>query len=131
MIRFILGVLAGLIIFYLVWIGIDYLNFYFFPIAIKPTNSDEDLQQLINHFPIHKQIILASGYIIGSLLAGFISSSITKIGHLIAAIILGTMVVGMAILIIVVIPQPIWMSIVGVITPIPSAIIGSKIAQKP
>jgi hypothetical protein len=131
MIRLILAVPAGVIMFCVVWISLEYLNAHLFPIAANPESTYEDVQQFINRLPLHKQMMIASNFIIGSLLAGFASSSITKIRHLRASIAVGILIVTMAAMLFITIPQPVWMAIISFLAPIPFAVLGSKIAQRP
>jgi len=130
--RFILAILAGFLAYVVVATGIETLGHQIYPAAQSVDfGNPEVAKSYMEKLPFAAKLFVLVAWCLGSMAAGFTSGSITKIRHALAAIILGGLVVCGVILITMMIPHPVWMIIVGLLTPIPFALLGNKLAKKP
>ena len=128
--RFFLAILAGFLAYVLVATGIETIGHQIYPAAQSiDFGNPEIVKSYMDKLPLAAKIFVLIAWCLGSMAAGFTSGLITKIKPALAAIILGGLVVCGVIAITMMISHPIWMSIIGLIAPIPFALLGNRLAK--
>ena len=129
MLRLIAAVVAGVLVGIVVTAGVEMIGHQLFPHA-----GGLDL-----HDPAHARTAIASlpagalwfvvgGWFFGGLAAGWVAGSIEH-SH-VAAAIAGGVLMGACTSTMLSIPHPLWMWVIGVLLPIPSALLGASLAPK-
>ncbi|SUX48988.1 hypothetical protein [Chryseobacterium indoltheticum] len=116
MVRKILAVFAGVIAASICIWAIETINHLMFPYpeGIKPTDMEE-FKAYVQTLPFLGKFMVIIGYAVGALVAGFISTKISKDGKPTAAIICGIVFLVFTIYNMTVLPTPIWFWILGVL----------------
>src|SRR5262245_49342915 len=130
MLRTILGVIAGLLAAMLLMFGIEALATTLFPPPPGLNLFDEaDLAKLVAMAPFGMKALVVSGWLLASLAGGWIAA---KIAHhpRAAALIVGLLVAAGCLLNAAAIPHPLWMNALGVLLPVPLALLGARFARK-
>ncbi|WP_251358348.1 hypothetical protein [Kangiella sp. TOML190] len=127
----ILAVVVALVVAGLVIMGIESINMARFP---WPENlSVEDKKAFaayVKGLPISALVTVLIAHITGAFVAGFLSSKIAAANKLTLALICGAILLLGAIVNIFMIPHPGWFMVVNLLTIVPAAILGGKLAIK-
>ena len=120
------GVIAGTIVIYLV----ETICSKVFP---PPPGVDimkdmEALKEYINNAPLSAMLIVLLGYVLGSLVAGVVSSRIS--GGMRQPLIAGVVLMAAGIMNLFQLPHPLWFAIASLLTYIPFAYIGGMLGMK-
>ena len=130
--RTILGALAGLITTYVTIMLVEFAGHRVYPPppGLDPGNPD-DMSRLVGILPFGALLFVVAAWVIGAMAGGMVAARIARNSHpRIAAIIPALLVMTGVIAMIVIMPaHPMWMSILGLILPIPAALFGARLVR--
>ncbi len=127
----ILAVIIGLIVGGLVIMGIESINILRFPWPEGLNLEDKDaFAEYVQGLPVSALITVLLAHIAGALVAGFLSTKIAAANNYTLAVICGVILLAGAVVNLFMIPHPVWFMVVNVLTIIPAALLGSKLAIK-
>jgi hypothetical protein len=128
MLRSTLAVLAGLVA---AWITVSLFEFASMHAFPPPSGVDvrdpAQLAQLVAQMPIGALGLVLAGWVMGALDGGFVARLIAR--RTMPAAIVGTFVALGALLMVTMVPHPMWMSLAGVLLPLPAALAGAWLAR--
>ncbi|GAA5011417.1 hypothetical protein FNZ56_00570 [Pseudoluteimonas lycopersici] len=128
MLRSILAVLAGLVV---AWITVSLFEFASMHAFPPPPGVDvrdpQQLAALIAQMPVGALALVLAGWVVGALDGGLVAASISK--RRVPAIVVGMLVMLGAFLMVAMVPHPMWMSIAGVLLPLPAALFGAWLVR--
>ena len=128
MLRSILAVLAGLVV---AWITVSLFEFASMHAFPPPPGVDvrdpQQLASLIAQMPVGALALVLAGWIVGALDGGLVATLIAK-GR-VPAVVVGVLVMLGAFLMVAMVPHPMWMSIAGVLLPLPAALFGAWLVR--
>ena len=131
--RTIVGALAGLVVAFFTIMLVEMASHAVYPPppGIDPNNT-ADMAKLIGMLPLGALLFVVAAWIIGAFDGGFVAALIArdqrpKIAALVPALLVMAGVVAM----IVVMPaHPLWMSVAGLLLPVPAALAGAALAAR-
>ena len=128
MLRWILAVLAGLVAAWLTIMLFEFASMRAFP---PPPGIDVhdpvQLTQLITQMPVAALGLVLAGWVVGALDGGLVAALIAK--RRVPAIVVGVLVMLGAFLMVSMVPHPVWMSVAGVLLPLPAALFGAWLVR--
>ncbi len=128
MLRSILAVLAGLVAAWLTIMLFEFASMRAFP---PPPGIDVhdpvQLTQLITQMPVAALGLVLAGWVVGALDGGIVARLIAR--RRVPVIIVGAAVALGALLMVTMVPHPMWMTIAGVLLPIPAALFGAWLVR--
>ena len=126
--RLILGILAGLVV---AWLSITLCEFASVFLHRPPAGVDlRDPQALAAHIaaaPFHAMLLVVIGWSLAAFLGGWVAARIARHQRW-AALVVGAVVVLGAIANNMMVPHPQWMTIAGIVLPIPLAWLAARMA---
>lgn len=129
MTRKIFGVLGGVVVAYLAIMGSQMLSLHQnpFPEGLDPADI-EAMKAYISTLPGSAFAWVLGGYVVGAFLGGLVATLISQNKYM-PALIIGAFLTMAAIANAMMIAQPMWVSVAGVIVMIPFAWLGAKIVK--
>ena len=128
MLRSILAVLAGLVV---AWITVSLFEFASMHAFPPPPGVDvrdpQQLAALVAQMPVGALGLVLAGWVVGALDGGLVATLISK--RRVPAIVVGVLVMLGAFLMVAMVPHPMWMSIAGVLLPVPAALFGAWLVR--
>ena len=128
MLRSILAVLAGLVV---AWITVSLFEFASMHTFPPPPGVDvrdpQQLAALVSQMPVGALALVLAGWVVGALDGGLVAMLIAK--RRVPVIVVGVLVMLGAFLMVAMVPHPMWMSIAGVLLPLPAALFGAWLAR--
>lgn len=128
MIRNILSIIIGLVTAVITFVIVESVNSSLHPI---PANLDfkntEVVKQFYDNQPISFWLMVIFGWVVGSLLCGFLIKLISKSDKKILTIIAGVILTLSAVANFYLLPHPTWFIIVGVLIFIPTTLLGHSL----
>ncbi len=129
MLKNIIGVVAGWIAAWILFTGIQLINYMIVP---KPEGFDwadpGSIKQVIDTMPFYAWVILILGYVIGSFAAGFVIGKIAESKTMILPVIAALLFMLGWLGNIMTVPHPIWVVILVFLVYIPSTLAGHRLA---
>ncbi len=131
--RTILGAVAGLVTAVLTIMLVELLGQAVYP---PPPGLDPkvtaDMAQIIAMQPFAALLFVVAAWTIGAFDGGFVAALIARKGHPRAAAIVPALLVmtGVAMMMVLMPDHPKWMAICGLLLPIPTALIGARLATR-
>ncbi len=129
MLKNIIGVVAGWIAAWILFTGIQLINYMIVP---KPEGFDwadpGSIKQMIDTMPFYAWVILILGYVIGSFAAGFVIGKIAESKTMILPVIAALLFMLGWLGNIMTFPHPIWVVILVFLVYIPSTLAGHRLA---
>ncbi|MGH8084653.1 MAG: hypothetical protein ACREPV_05195 [Lysobacter sp.] len=129
--RTILAVVVGVVVAWLVIVASQLAGAAAYP---PPPGLDvTDPQQLaafIQAAPVMAMAFVLGGWVLGALLGGWTAARISRRHPCIAALLVGTVVLAGVIANTMMIPHPQWMTLAGVLLPLPAAWLGARLARR-
>lgn len=129
--RTILAVLAGVVV---AWLTIMLCEFAGASVHPPPPGIDlRDPGQLAGYVaaaPAAAMACIVAGWALGSVLGGWVAARIARRYRSAAALLVGAVVLAGVIANAVMIPHPAWMTVFGVLLPLPAAWLGARLARK-
>lgn len=129
--RTILGVIAGLATMFVVIMAIEALGHAIYPppAGLNPMLT-EDLAKIMTAMPAAAKAMVLVAWVAGAFAGGWVAARIARQHPRIAAVIVAAMVVAGVIGMILQMPgHPLWMSGLGLLLPIPAALIAARLAR--
>jgi len=127
--RTIAGVVVGVVV---AWLTIMLAEFASAPLHPMPAGLDmrdpESVAAFVATLPASALLLVLSGWVLGGLVGGYVAASISRKPR--AALTVGIVIVLGVIANAVMIPHPMWMTIAGVLLPVPAAWLGAKLATR-
>lgn len=130
MLRTILAVFAGLIVAVVTMLALEYVGMSLFPPPPGTRLDNEaDLAALMASAPTGKLAWVLMGWTLAAFVGGWIAARLSKQHRPAAAITVGVLIVAGVILNVSMLPHPLWMTIAGVLLPIPAAWLASRLSN--
>ena len=129
--RAILGVLAGLVAMFLVIMGIEYVGHMVYPPppGLNPMVT-EDLAAIMASQPAAAKAFVVVAWVVGAFIGGWVAARISRSYPRAAAVIVALMVVAGVVGMILQLPgHPRWMAALGLLLPIPAALLGARLVR--
>ena len=127
--RTIAGVVVGVVV---AWLTIMLAEFASAPLHPMPAGLDmrdpESVAAFVATLPASALLLVLSGWVLGGLVGGYVAASISRKPR--PALTVGVVIVVGVIANAVMIPHPMWMTIAGVLLPVPAAWLGAKLATR-
>jgi len=102
------------------------------PLHPMPAGLDmrnpESVAAFVATLPASALLLVLSGWVLGGLVGGYVAASISRKPR--PALTVGIVIVLGVIVNAVMIPHPMWMTIAGVLLPVPAAWLGAKLATR-
>lgn len=125
--RTILGVLAGVVV---AWLVIVLCQFGSTALHPPPPGIDlrdpTQLAAFIEAAPLGAMLLVLAGYALGALLGGWTAARMARHKR-VAALLIGALVLAGVIANFALIPHPLWMAVTGVLLPLPAAWLGARL----
>jgi len=127
--RTIAGVVVGVVV---AWLTIMLAEFASAPLHPMPEGLDmrdpESVAAFVATLPVSALLLVLAGWVLGGLVGGYVAASISRKPR--PALTVGIVIVLGVIVNAVMIPHPMWMTIAGVLLPVPAAWLGAKLATR-
>ena len=127
--RTIAGVVVGVVV---AWLTIMLAEFASAPLHPMPAGLDmrnpESVAAFVATLPASALLLVLAGWVLGGLVGGYVAASISRKPR--PALTVGIVIVLGVIVNAVMIPHPMWMTIAGVLLPVPAAWLGAKLATR-
>ena len=128
--RTILAVLAGVVV---AWLTIMLCEFGSAALSPPPVGLDltdpAQIALFIESAPPSAMLLVVAGGTFGALIGGWLAARISRRHPRPAALVVGALVVAAVILNASLIPHPLWMTVTGVLLPLPAAWLGARLAR--
>ena len=130
MLRTLLAVLVGLVAAMLLIFGLESLGMMMFPPPPgMPLETEADLARLVAMSSTGKKAWVVFGWAFASFVGGWLAALISRRHRRIAALAVALFILAGTLMNAMVIPHPMWMNVLGVLLPIPLALLGAKLAM--
>ena len=128
--RTILGILAGMVTAWVVIMACQFASGLLYP---PPPGMDlrqpEQLAAFIAQAPPAAMAIVVASWVLGAGLGGWVAAKIARAHPLFAALVIGLLVLAGVVANNTMIPHPTWMTVLGVLLPLPAAWLGARMAR--
>lgn len=131
MVRTILAVLAGAVVMWLTIFALEFVGHALFPPppGLDPKDPAQ-LQQVIAQMPVGAMAMLVVAWVAGAFTGGYTAAKISFAHPRVAAVIVGVLVMlGVAGMVYLVPQHPAWVSALGLLLPIPAALLAARMAR--
>ena len=130
MLRTLLAVFVGLVVAMATMLGLEYLAMSIFPPPPGMTLDNEaDLARFVESATIGKKLWVLSGWTAAAFLGGWVAARISRAHRIAAAIAVGVLIVAGVLFNAAMLPHPMWMTIAGVLLPVPVAWFAGRLAE--
>ena len=127
--RTIAGVVVGVVV---AWLTIMLAEFASAPLHPMPAGLDmhdpASVAAFVATLPASALLLVLSGWVLGALTGGYLAARIARKPR--PALVIGIVIEIGVIANAVMIPHPLWMTIAGVLLPVPAAWLGAKLATR-
>jgi MFS family permease len=127
--RTIAGVVVGVVV---AWLAIMLAEFASAPLHPMPAGFDmhdpASVATFVATLPIAALLLVLAGWVLGALIGGYVAARIARKPR--PALAVGIVIVVGVIVNAVMIPHPLWMTIAGVLLPVPAAWLGARLATR-
>jgi hypothetical protein len=128
--RTLLGIVAGLATMFVVITAVQWLGAQLYP---PPPGLDlrdqHGMAALIAQLPLAALAFVVLGWVLGAFAGGWVAARIGRDHPRAAAATVGLAVVAGVVLMIFSIPHPLWMGAIGLLLPVPTALLGARLAR--
>lgn len=129
MIRTILAVLLGLLVALAVMMLLEYLGMSLFPLPPGTAlDSEQDLARLVESASTGKRLWVLGGWALAALAGGWTAARTSRRHRRGAALCVGALIVAGVVANATMLPHPAWMTVAGVLLPLPLAWLGARLA---
>ena len=126
--RRILAVLAGVVVSILTVFLVELIGHSLFPPPAGVDVTDpEQLRGIMDRIPTMAKVLVIVGWVLGAFLGGLAASKIARNAGTACAAIVGVVMVLLAGINLVLIPHPVWMTVLAVVLPVPAAVLASRL----
>lgn len=133
MLRTILGVLAGVVLMFVVIMGIEALGHVVYPppAGLDPMDPAHEaaFAQFVATLPFAAKAILAVAWTMGAFAGGFVAARIARHPRG-AAVLVALLVMSGVVAMVIRVPHPSWLAAAGLLLPIPAALLAARLARR-
>lgn len=128
--RTILGILAGMVAAWVVIMACQFASGMLFP---PPPGMDltqpEQLAAFVAQAPPAAMAIVVASWVLGAGIGGWVAAKVARAHPRFAALVIGLLVLAGVVANNTMIPHPTWMTVLGVLLPLPAAWLGARMAR--
>lgn len=129
MLRTILAVVAGLIVAVVIMTCSEMIGTHLFPLPEGfSKDNPADWAALMQAMPVSAKLWVVLGWCVASFAGGWVAATISRLHKRGAALAIGVLIVAGCIANAVLIPHPWWMTALGVLLPVPLALLAARVA---
>ena len=130
MLRSILGVVAGVLAMWLVVAGIEFVSHMIFPppVGLDPMQP-ADLEKILAASPVAALAMVVAAWALGAFAGGWVAAKIANHPRVAAVLVALAVMGGVAGMIAMMPNHPAWMSTLGLLLPIPAALLAARLAK--
>ena len=130
MLRTLLGIIVGLVTAMLLIFALAAAGMMVFPPpAGMQLNNQADLAQLVAQSSMGKKAWVVFGWAFASFVSGWVAARISRVYPRFAALAVAALIMIGTVMNAMVIPHPMWMNLLGVVLPVPLALLGARLAR--
>ena len=130
MLRTLLGIIVGLVSAMLLIFALEAAGMMVFPPPVGlQLNNEADLAQLVAQSSPGKKSWVVFGWALASFVGGWVAARIGRRYPRAAALSVAVLIMIGTVMNAMVIPHPMWMNALGVLLPVPLALLGARLAQ--
>ncbi len=130
MLRSLLGVIAGVVVMWLVVAGIEFASHLVYP---PPAGLDPmqpaDLEKILAASPAAALAMVVAAWTLGAFAGGWVAARIAHHPRIAAVLVALGVMAGVAGMIAMMPHHPAWMSALGLLLPIPAALVAARLAR--
>ena len=128
--RTVLGVVAGLAAMFVVILAVEFLGAQLFPPPAGVDMADaEGLAAAMAQMPMGALAFVVVAWVLGAFAGGWVAARIAVQHPRVAAAVVALAVVAGVVMMMVSIPHPMWMGLLGLLLPVPAALAGARLAR--
>lgn len=120
----ILIILAGVLASGLVVALVEGLGMSFFPVPVEVMQNQEDLARI----PLGAKLSVVVAWVVGSFAGGCVTALLH--GRRAQARVVGIIMLALVLSMLMTIPHPLWMSVSGLVLPLPAALVGGRMCRR-
>jgi len=125
------GVVVGLLVAFIIFIGFQTLNLAIFPLPDGVTPNDHDaFEAFISKLPITAFIIVLAGYMVGSLAGGYTGAKFAQTKWKTIGLVIGVILTIGGAMNVLSIPHPTWFVVLNLVLFVPMAWLGAMLAGR-
>lgn len=128
--RTILGILAGMVTAWLLIMVGQFAGGMLYP---PPPGMDltqpDQLAAFIAQAPPAAMVLVVASWVLGAFAGGWVAAKVARAHPLFAALMIGVLVLAGVIANNTMIPHPLWMTVLGIVLPLPAAWLGARMAR--
>jgi hypothetical protein len=129
--RTVLAVFAGLVTAMVAMIAVEFVSMQLSPPPPGFVLDDEaDLARLVEMASPASKALVVLGWALASFLGGWVAARLSRQHRLVAALAIGVLIVIGVLFNAANIPHPLWMTVLGVLLPIPLAVVAARVAGR-
>ncbi|RPD88255.1 hypothetical protein [Luteimonas sp. 100069] len=128
MIRTMFSVMLGMLVAMMVMLGLEFVGTRMFPMPAGQLAEDADLATIVANAPTGKLVWVLLGWLIAAVCGGWVAARFARARRMAAAIAVGLLLVLGVLLNAWMLPHPLWMTLPGLIGPVPLAWCGGRLA---
>lgn len=130
MIRTIAAVLLGLLVALATMLLVEYLGMSLFPLPPGlRLDNEHDLARLVESATLGKKLWVLMGWSLAAFVGGLVAAKISRRHRVGAALSVGALIVAGVALNAALLPHPAWMTVAGVLLPLPLAWLAARLAR--
>ena len=131
MLRTLLAVIAGVVTALLLMFALEAAGLMLFPPpGGLQINNEADLALLVEMSSTGKKTWVVFGWALASLVGGWVAARTSRLHPRGAALAVATLVVIGVVMNAMAIPHPLWMNALGLLLPVPMALLGARLARR-
>ena len=130
MLRVVGGIVVGLLVAFVIFIGFQTMNLSIYPLPEGVTPNDHDaFAEFVSNLPITAFVIVLAGYVAGSLAGGFVGAKFAHSKWKVIGLVIGIVLTAGGAMNVLSIPHPGWFVILNLLLFIPMALLGAMLGR--
>ena len=130
MIRTMFSVMLGMLVALMTMLGLEFVGTWMFPMPAGQLNNEADLAAIVASAPTGKLVWVLAGWLVAAFCGGWVAARLSRVHRMGAAIAVGVLIVLGVIANAWMLPHPLWMTLLGVIGPVPLAWCGGRLVLR-
>ena len=130
MIRTMFSMMLGMLVALMVMLGLEFVGSWMFPMPAGQLPGGADLAEIIANAPAGKLVWVLAGWLLAAFCGAWVAARLARVHRTGAAIAIGLLLVLGVLLNAWMLPHPLWMTLLGVIGPVPLAWCGGRLALR-